>query len=89
VIDLLTIGQDMVDTLGAYFLNFIIIASLAFYRNYFFQIFNKLFFKNYFTNKNNLSFLNYFHLFLNNLNKTVVNIFKKMPFSSKSKKKFK
>jgi hypothetical protein len=69
VIDILSIGHDLVDILGTYFLNFIFVGALIFYRNFFFQIFNKYFFKNYFTNANRLPLFNYFSLFFASLKK--------------------
>jgi hypothetical protein len=78
MMDLMTIAHDMADTLGIYFLNFIIISAFIFYRNFFFQLFNKLFFKNYNLTQNNTPFLNYFNLFFNNLRKLVSTFFKKL-----------
>lgn len=87
VLDLLSIGQDAVDTLGLYFLNFAFIAALIFYRNFFFQIFNKFFFKNYLVNKNVTPFLNYFNFFFNNFNKIFNFFYKKFSLLSKFKNK--
>jgi hypothetical protein len=74
VINLITIGYDLVDILGTYFLNFLMIGGLIFYKNHIFQIFNKLFFKNYLINKNNLPFLNFFNTFFTSVNKFISNI---------------
>jgi len=69
VLDVLTIGQDIVETLGVYILVFIVINALSFYRNYVFIFFNKFYFKNHLINKNILIFSDYFSLFFVKLNK--------------------
>jgi hypothetical protein len=76
VLDVLTVGGDVVDTLGIYFLSFFFISGVIFHRNYILQILNKLFFKNYFINRNILPLLNNFSSFFADLGKGVKNIFK-------------
>jgi hypothetical protein len=87
VLDLLGIAQDLIDVLGTYFLNFLFIGTLVFYRNFFLQIFNKFFYKNYTFNKNYNVFLNYIYFFFTNLNKTFNFLNRKFPLSKKNKKK--
>lgn len=86
VLDLLSIGQELIDTLGIYFLNFILIGALIFYRNFLFFIFNKFFFKNYLINKNNLPFLSYFGFFFKSLNRVGTAVLNKILPLFKSKK---
>ena len=53
------IFQSIFDTLGIYFLVFLFVIIIVFFRNYMLQIFNKKFFKNFLKNNNVLLFNNY------------------------------
>lgn len=64
------IGQDLAETVGIYFLAFIFIGALIFYRNYLFQVFNKHILQNSFVLTNRVLFSNYTFFFFNTLKKT-------------------
>jgi hypothetical protein len=68
--ELLSIGQELAETVGLYVLVFILIGALIFYRNYLFQIFNKHVLNQPFNFLNRASLFNYNFFFFNILKKT-------------------
>jgi len=69
--------NNVVDTVGLFFIMFIFIGSILIFRNATFQSFVKNFFKNYFSFFNILPLLNYFSFFFKNFFKISYALIKK------------
>lgn len=76
------IFQSIFDTLGIYFLVFLFIIIIIFFRNYILQVFNKKFFKNFLKNFNILLFNNYINFSYKSIHNSIIilinNFFKKL-----------
>lgn len=86
VIDIITLGGEIVDTLGLFFLVFIFLISITFYKNLTFQVFVKSFFKNYIFSFNFTPLLTYISTFFKNFLKLISFLLNKILFFFKKKK---
>ena len=78
VLELFTLGQELAETVGIYFLAFILFSAVIFYRNYLFLLYNKMFFRFPNENRNTVNSQNNSSSFFGKLRKSPSMFFSKI-----------